>query len=294
MGGQGGPDARSHLGGGEVQQGVVGAGIGLDRLNGKEVSASLLLDGAGDELHVAHHLAVLYHTAGVGYGVHAVCLGDGEVGHQNIDFSIGGWLRTGGFLAGVVHQNSGDLSAGSIALGIEHISALAVHNAVGPDPVHGVHGIGGDGVLIGKIGAPVRCRTSRIAPKDSSDLLAGDRIAGSEQAAAVAADHALLGGPQNGVGIPGALHGIGKGVAAGHSGAARQPVQHRGQHGAGHGVIGGEGGGADAAHQAVVPDILRRLRVPGVCRHVGKAGVADCGKGGRTEGAQHGGCQEPS
>ncbi len=89
---------------GKLQQGGVGAGVLLDRLDGKQVAAHRLLDGLGDELGVARHPVLGGHPAGVGHGVGAVGLRHAEVGDQDIA-PIGGR----GFGAG---------GSGSSALGL--------------------------------------------------------------------------------------------------------------------------------------------------------------------------------
>lgn len=66
----------------------------LHRLNGEESSAGLLPDGIGGELHVAHHLAVFHHPAGLGHGVHAgkadvLHGGKGREAHTVHEYEIG-------------------------------------------------------------------------------------------------------------------------------------------------------------------------------------------------------------
>ena len=204
------------------------------------------------------------------------------MGHQDTG-ALARLLRLRGRGRGqIVPQDNSYLGTGGAGPGQEAVAVRAVHNAAGPGPVHGLGRIGGDIRLVGEIRTGLRRGAARVPPQDGGDLLPGHRVVGSEQAAAVAADHALPGGPEDGIGVPGALRRVGKAVTAGDDGAARRPVQGLRQHGAGHGAVRIKGGGGGAAHQTVVPDVCHGIRIPGVRGHIGKAGVRRGREGGQV------------
>src|SRR5699024_9473196 len=115
------------------------------------------------------------------------------------------------------------------------VSIRTIHHTVGSCPVHRRHSIGSDLAFICEVLPGTGAGASGIPPKDGGNLLPADRVIGSKQAVAVAADDSLLGSPENRVGVPGALLGICKGITAGDRGTSGLTVKRGGQHGPGHG-----------------------------------------------------------
>lgn len=69
---------------GKFQQRGMGAGIFLNRLDGKQIPINILLDLRCDKFHVAHHAVFGGDPAGIGHRIYAVCFRHSKVGDQDM------------------------------------------------------------------------------------------------------------------------------------------------------------------------------------------------------------------
>ena len=194
----------------------------------------------------------------------------GEISHQNFVASAGVGLRGNGRHRQVVAQDRCHLCAGRVAVRVKAVAGGAVHHAVRPRPIHGGRSVSGDAALVGKILSGFRTGRTGVAPEDRGDLGAADGIVGAEAPVAVASHDAVGTRPCHRIRVVGTRRNVREGRSRGSGRAARGAVQNRHQHGAGHGRIGAECGSGGAVHNAVLIDIIHRIRVPCTIRNVAK------------------------
>ena len=178
-----------------------------------------------------------------------------------------------------VVQHDGDFSAGDVGRGHDS-AAAAVDVALGGHGLHGVQGPGGDLILIGEAGGgPGLAGELHDAGEHHHGLLAGDG-GGGTGVGAVALEDAGGAGLEDGVGVPGAILDVGKGVAA-FDLIAHDAVQNDRQLGA-----GDVGGGVQVSAGVSLEDAPIRPGTHGPVIPIPAVGLS--GRGGdQHERAEH-------